>query len=380
MKRTISLLGSTGSIGRQTLEVARQLKLPVAALAARNSVDLLEQQAREFRPQLAVLYEMDAALELARRLSGLPIRVAYGMEGLLEAAALDQADTVVVAVVGMVGLRPTLAAIERGKRIALANKETLVCAGDLVMDRARSCGAEIVPMDSEHSAIFQCLQGCKDRQEVSRLWLTCSGGPFYGRSFSELEHVTRQEALRHPNWTMGAKITVDCATLMNKGLEVIEAMRLFALPLEQVSVVIHRQSTIHSLVQFRDGALLAQMGTADMRLPIRYALTYPQRAQAEEPALDLLHCPALTFAPPDLEAFPCLRLAIEAARAGGTACTVLNGANEAAVEQFLAGEIRFNDIPRRVEQALRSIEVKWNPDLEDILEADRRARCVGQGL
>ena len=380
MKRTISLLGSTGSIGRQTLEVARQLKLPVAALAARNSVDLLEQQAREFRPQLAVLYEMDAALELARRLSGLPIRVAYGMEGLLEAAALDQADTVVVAVVGMVGLRPTLAAIERGKRIALANKETLVCAGDLVMDRARSCGAEIVPMDSEHSAIFQCLQGCKDRQEVSRLWLTCSGGPFYGRSFSELEHVTRQEALRHPNWTMGAKITVDCATLMNKGLEVIEAMRLFALPLEQVSVVIHRQSTIHSLVQFRDGALLAQMGTADMRLPIRYALTYPQRAQAEEPALDLLHCPALTFAPPDLEAFPCLRLAIEAARAGGTACTVLNGANEAAVEQFLAGEIRFNDISRRVEQALRSIEVKWNPDLEDILEADRRARRVGQGL
>ena len=380
MKRTISLLGSTGSIGRQTLEVARQLKLPVAALAARNSVDLLEQQAREFRPQLAVLYEMDAALELARRLSGLPIRVAYGMEGLLEAAALDQADTVVVAVVGMVGLRPTLAAIERGKRIALANKETLVCAGDLVMDRARSCGAEIVPMDSEHSAIFQCLQGCKDRQEVSRLWLTCSGGPFYGRSFSELEHVTRQEALRHPNWTMGAKITVDCATLMNKGLEVIEAMRLFALPLEQVSVVIHRQSTIHSLVQFRDGALLAQMGTADMRLPIRYALTYPSRAQAEEPALDLLHCPALTFAPPDTEAFPCLRLATEAAHTGGTACAILNGANEAAVERFLSGEIGFNDISRLVEKALNTVEVKWNPDLEDILEADRRARRVGQGL
>ena len=380
MKRTISLLGSTGSIGRQTLEVVRQLKLPVAALAARNNVDLLERQAREFHPELAVLYEMDAALELARRLSDLPVRVAYGMEGLLEAASMDAADTVVVAVVGMVGLRPTLAAVGKGKRVALANKETLVCGGELVMERARRCGAEIVPMDSEHSAIFQCLQGCADRGEVSRLWLTCSGGPFYGRSFSELEHVKREEALRHPNWTMGAKITVDCATLMNKGLEVIEAMRLFDLPLEQVSVVIHRQSMIHSLVQFRDGALLAQMGTADMRLPIRYALTYPRRAQAEEPALDLLRCPALTFAPPDLKAFPCLSLAMEAARTGGTACTVLNGANEAAVGCFLAGEIGFNDIPRRVERALNSIEVKWNPDLMDILEADQHARRVGQGM
>ena len=380
MKRTISLLGSTGSIGRQTLEVAEQVGCPVAALAARSSVDLLERQVRKFRPKLAVLYEMDAAVELARRVSDLPVRVAYGMEGLLEAASLDEADTVVTALVGMVGLRPTMAAIERGRRIALANKETLVCAGELVMARARACGAEIVPVDSEHSAIFQCLQGCTDRREVNRLWLTCSGGPFYGRAFSELEQVTREEALHHPNWTMGAKITVDSATLMNKGLEVVEAMHLFGVPLEQVSVVIHRQSAVHSLVQFRDGALLAQMGTADMRLPIRYALTYPQRAQAGEPALDLFRCPALTFAPPDTAAFPCLRLAMEAARTGGTACAILNGANEAAVEQFLAGEIGFNDIPRRVEQALHAIEVKWNPDLADILEADRRARRVGQGL
>ena len=380
MKRTISLLGSTGSIGRQTLEVARQLGLPVAALAAKNSVDLLEQQAREFLPELVVLYEMDAAMELAQRLSGLPIRVAYGMEGLLEAASMDEADTVVIAVVGMVGLRPTLAAAGKGKRVALANKETLVCAGDLVMERARRGRAEIVPMDSEHSAIFQCLQGCKDKDEVKRLWLTCSGGPFFGKTFAQLEHVTREEALRHPNWTMGAKITVDSATLMNKGLEVIEAMHLFSLPLEQVSVVIHRQSIIHSLVEFRDGALLAQMGAPDMRMPIRYALTYPDRAPSPEKPLDLLSCPSLTFAPPDTEAFPCLGLAMEAVRTGGTACAILNGANEAAVERFLAGEIGFNDIPRQVEGALNSVEVKWNPDLADILEADREARCVVKRL
>ena len=380
MKRTISLLGSTGSIGRQTLEVARQLGLPVAALAAKNSVDLLEQQAREFLPELVVLYEMDAAMELAQRLSGLPIRVAYGMEGLLEAASMDEADTVVIAVVGMVGLRPTLAAAGKGKRVALANKETLVCAGDLVMERARRGRAEIVPMDSEHSAIFQCLQGCKDKDEVKRLWLTCSGGPFFGKTFAQLEHVTREEALRHPNWTMGAKITVDSATLMNKGLEVIEAMHLFGLPLEQVSVVIHRQSIIHSLVEFRDGALLAQMGAPDMRMPIRYALTYPGRAPSPEKPLDLLSCPSLTFAPPDTEAFLCLGLAMEAVRTGGTACAILNGANEAAVERFLAGEIGFNDIPRQVEGALNSVEVKWNPDLADILEADREARCVVKRL
>ena len=319
-------------------------------------------------------------MELAQRLSGLPIRVAYGMEGLLEAASMDEADTVVIAVVGMVGLRPTLAAAGKGKRVALANKETLVCAGDLVMERARRGRAEIVPMDSEHSAIFQCLQGCKDKDEVKRLWLTCSGGPFFGKTFAQLEHVTREEALRHPNWTMGAKITVDSATLMNKGLEVIEAMHLFSLPLEQVSVVIHRQSIIHSLVEFRDGALLAQMGAPDMRMPIRYALTYPGRAPSPEKPLDLLSCPSLTFAPPDTEAFLCLGLAMEAVRTGGTACAILNGANEAAVERFLAGEIGFNDIPRQVEGALNSVEVKWNPDLADILEADREARCVVKRL
>ena len=372
--QTISLLGSTGSIGRQTLEVARELQLKVAALAAGRSVDLMEAQAREFLPELAVLYDMEAAVELARRLKGLPVRVAYGLEGLLEAAAVNSADTVVTALVGMVGLQPTLAAIEKGKRIALANKETLVCAGELVMARAEARGAEIIPVDSEHSAIFQCLQGCRDRGEVRRLILTCSGGPFYGRRFEELQHVTAAEALRHPNWSMGAKITVDCATLMNKGLEIIEAMRLYRMPLEQVTAVIHRQSIVHSLVEFRDGAVLAQLGTPDMKLPIRYALTYPKRAESAAEPLDLLACPPLTFALPDREAFPCLRLAMDSVRAGGTACAALNGANEAAVGRFLRGEIGFGDIPRLVERALERWSGGDAMSLAAIVEADRAAR------
>ena len=376
MKRVISVLGSTGSIGRQTLEVARELGLPVAALAARSSLELLERQTREFHPKLVVLYEMEAALELARRISDLPVRVAYGMEGLTEAAALEEADTVVTAMVGMVGLRPTLAAIRKGKRIALANKETLVCAGELVMEEARRWGAEIVPVDSEHSAIFQCLQGCRDRREVRRLILTCSGGPFFGKSYQELEYMKRKDALQHPNWSMGAKITIDSATLMNKGLELIEAMRLYHMPPEQIQIVIHRQSIIHSLVEYWDGAVLAQMGTPDMKLPIRYALTYPERSQSAAAPLDLLSCPPLTFAPPDPEAFPCLALAMDCARTGGTSCAVLNGANEAAVGLFLREEIGFNDIPRLVKKALDQVEVKWNPSLADILEADQRARCV----
>lgn len=376
MKNAITLLGSTGSIGRQTLDVCRQMGIPVAALAAHHSVDLLEKQVREFRPALAVLYDIDAAMELARRVSGLPVRVAYGMEGLAEAASLPESGTVVAAMVGMVGLQPTLAAIRQGKRIALANKETLVCAGELVMAEARRSGAEIVPVDSEHSAIFQCLQGCRDQGEVRRLILTCSGGPFYGLTQKEVYGKSREEALCHPNWTMGAKITVDCASLMNKGLEFIEAMRLFHVPPEQVSVVIHRQSIIHSMVEFRDGAVLAQMGTPDMRLPIRYALTYPARAQSPAEPLDLLNCPPLTFGPPDTEAFPCLKLAMDCAKVGGTSCAVLNGANEAAVGMFLAGEIAFGKIPELVATALDKIPVQLNPGLEDILEADRAARQI----
>ena len=374
MTKTIALLGATGSIGRQTLEVAGELGLRVAALTANTQVDLLEQQARQYMPRLAVLYDENAALALKKRLRGTGIEVMAGEEGLLAAAAMTEADTVVTAVMGSVGLRPTLAAIQKGKRIALANKETLVCAGELVMDAAEKYGAEIVPVDSEHSAVFQCLQGCRDRGEVRRILLTCSGGPFYGRTFDELEHMTAADALRHPNWHMGPKITVDSATLMNKGLEIIEAMRLYRLPVEQVQAVIHRQSIVHSLVEFRDGALLAQLGTPDMKLPIRYALTYPHRAESPDKPLDLLTCGALTFAEPDERAFPCLRLARYAAAVGGTACAILNGANEAAVGLFLQGKLGFNDIPRRVERALERTEVQYQPSLADILEADKAAR------
>ena len=374
MTKTIALLGATGSIGRQTLEVAGELGLRVAALTANTQVDLLEQQARQYMPRLAVLYDENAALALKKRLRGTGIEVMTGEEGLLAAAAMTEADTVVTAVMGSVGLRPTLAAIQKGKRIALANKETLVCAGELVMDAAEKYGAEIVPVDSEHSAIFQSLQGCRDRGEVKRLLLTCSGGPFFGKTFAELEHMTAANALKHPNWSMGSKITIDSATLMNKGLEIIEAMRLYGLPLAQVDAVIHRQSIIHSLVEYRDGAMIAQLGTPDMKLPIRYALTYPYRAATPDKPLDLLSCGALTFSAPDEEAFPCLRIAKDCAAAGGTACAIMNGANEVAVAQFLRGEIGFNDIARRVERALSRVAVKYQPSLGDILEADRLGR------
>ena len=374
MTKTIALLGATGSIGRQTLEVARELGLTVAALTAHTNIDLLERQARQFRPRLAAVYDAAAAAVLRDRLSDTDIEVLAGEEGLLAAATLAAADTLVTAVMGSVGLAPTLAAIRQGKRIALANKETLVCAGELVMSAAAEYGAEIIPVDSEHSAVFQCLQGCRDRGEVRRILLTCSGGPFYGKTHDQLEHVTAADALRHPNWHMGAKITIDSATLMNKGLEVIEAMRLYALPVEQVQPVIHRQSIVHSLVEFRDGALLAQLGTPDMKLPIRYALTYPYRAETPDAPLDLLQCGALTFAAPDEDAFPCLRLARQCGKTGGTSCAILNGANEAAVALFLRGDIGFNDIHRCVERALSRVAVKYQPSLADILEADRAAR------
>ncbi|MGM9662813.1 MAG: 1-deoxy-D-xylulose-5-phosphate reductoisomerase [Oscillospiraceae bacterium] len=375
MVRSISLLGSTGSIGRQTLQVARELGLTVAALTANRSVELLERQVREFRPRLAVLYDEAAAAELRRRLADTETEVLSGMEGLI-AAATAGADAVVTAVMGMIGLQPTLAAIEKKRRIALANKETLVCAGELVMDAAERCGAEILPVDSEHSAIFQSLQGCRDISEIRRLILTCSGGPFYGLSHAELEGKTRADALKHPNWSMGAKITIDSATLMNKGLEIIEAMRLYRLRGEQVTAVIHRQSIVHSLVEYRDGAMIAQLGTPDMKLPIRYALTYPARAESPDAPLDLLACGPLTFAEPDETAFPCLKIAKACAREGGTACAVMNGANEAAVALFLRGEVGFNDIPRLVEEALQRVEVKYRPELADILEADRLARAA----
>ena len=375
----ITILGSTGSIGRQTLSVAEHLGVSVAALTANENVERMAEQAKKFLPRLCVMGSEEAAARLRQELTGLPVTVKWGMEGLMEAATIPEADVVITAVMGMVGLRPTLAAIEAKKRIGLANKETLVCAGELVMDAADRFGAEIVPVDSEHSAIFQCLMGCRDRSEIRRLILTASGGPFYGKRFEELETMTREDALRHPNWTMGPKITVDSATMMNKGLEVIEAMRLYRLPKSQVDVVIHRQSIVHSLVEFRDGAILAQLGVPDMRLPIQLALTYPARLESPCEPLDLLHCGDLSFLPPDPVNFPCLAYAVKAAERGGTACAILNGANEAAVDLFLRDKIGFNDIPRRVRRAMDTVAVKDAPVLEDILTADQQARAAVYG-
>ena len=374
MSKRISLLGSTGSIGRQSLEVMAARGMTAAALTANRSVSLLEEQCRQFRPELAVLMDPAAAADLKVRLADTPVRVAAGAEGLEEAASLDSADTVLTAVMGMVGLKPTLAAIAAGKRIALANKETLVCAGELVMAAAEERGVDIVPVDSEHSAIFQCLQGCRDRGEVRRLILTASGGPFWGWSREQVAAATVEQALKHPNWSMGAKITVDSASMMNKGLEFIEAMRLYRLPPEKISIVIHRESIVHSLVEFHDGAILAQLGTPDMRLPIQYALTWPARTEGPAAPLDLLACPPLTFHAPDWEAFPCLPLALEAAKRGGVATAALNGANEAAVALFLAGEIPFGAIPERVAKALDRAPACPAPTLEDILTADAAAR------
>ena len=374
MKRTLSILGSSGSIGRQTLKVAEACGHKVAAITVNRSVELAEAQSRRFQPKLVVAVDETAAADLRTRLADTEVKVLSGQEGLLEAAAMPEADTVVTAIVGVAGLRPTLAAIDAGKRIALANKETLVCAGELVMARAEEKGAEIVPVDSEHSAIFQCLQGCKNRGEVRRLIITASGGPFYGKSCKELSLVTKEQALKHPNWSMGAKITIDSATLMNKGLEFIEAMRLYDMPPERIQIVVHRESIVHSLVEFEDGAILAQLGSADMCLPIQYALTWPERTPGPAKPLDLLSCPALTFQSPDPDTFRCLGLALECAKRGGTSTAILNGANEAAVGLFLADKIGFLDIARLVEIALDRVPFQPNPGLSDIFEADRAAR------
>ena len=376
MVQCVSILGSTGSIGRQSLDIVKHLNIRVAALAAGTSAEQMAQQCREFLPELAVMGTEEAAAELKALIPDLGVRVSWGEAGLIEAATMEDADCVITAVVGMLGLKPTLAAIRAKKRIGLANKETLVCAGELVMAEARACGVEIVPVDSEHSAIFQCLMGAGEKREIKRLILTCSGGPFFGKSREELKTMTKADALRHPNWAMGPKITVDSATLMNKGLEVIEAMRLYDMPLEQVDVVIHRQSIIHSMVEFVDGAVMAQMGAPDMRLPIQLAMTYPERRECVAPELDLLKCGALTFAEPDLEAFPCLKLAMDCAKKGGNACAAMNGANEEAVALFLADKIGFYDIYDLVAKAVDTVPYIQNPTLDDILETDRLARAT----
>ncbi|MBR4691830.1 MAG: 1-deoxy-D-xylulose-5-phosphate reductoisomerase [Oscillospiraceae bacterium] len=368
----LSLLGATGSIGRQTLDVAERLGLPVCALAAGTNAEAMEDAVRRFRPRLAVLWDEKAAGSLRTALADTETKVLSGMEGLLEAASLPEADTVLAAMSGAVGLKPALRAIEAGKKLALANKETLVCAGELVTAAAKARGVPLLPVDSEHSAIFQCLQGAG---EVKRILLTASGGPFRSLDAAALEKVKKEDALRHPNWRMGPKITVDSATLMNKGLEFIEAMWLFGLRPEQITVLVHPQSVVHSAVEFADGAVIAQLGTPDMRLPIQLALTWPERKPCPAPALDLTKTPPLTFEEPDLVRFPCLKLAMDCAGRRGTAdCAVMNAANEEAVRAFLEGRTGFTEIYRLVARTLEALSGLPGRSLEEIVAADEAAR------
>ena len=373
MTKAVSILGSTGSIGRQSIAAAEHLGLPVAALTANRKTDMLEQQARRLKPEFVAVYDEKAAAQLKISLADTGIRVGSGMEGLIEAATIDAADCVVTAVSGSVGLKPTLAAIDAKKRIALANKETLVCAGEIVMPRAAETGAEIVPVDSEHSAIFQCLMGRK-KGELKKILLTGSGGPFRGKNRAELENVTPEQAVKHPNWSMGAKISVDSATMMNKGLEFIEAMHLFGVTPDDIQVVVHPQSIIHSMVELVDGTVIAQLGVPDMGLPIQLAMTYPERVDSPFERLDFATMRDLTFEAPDFEKTPCLKLAMDCAREGGTAPCIMSAANEVAVSMFLNHKLGYNRIYDCALAAVESIDIVKYPDLETILEADKAAR------
>ena len=375
MKHCLTILGSTGSIGTQTLDVVRKLGLSVCALAANRNISLLENQIREFKPQLVAVFDLDAAKQLRIAVADTKTRVVQGKEGVLEAASYAASDLVCNALVGLAGLEPTLAAIHACKDIALANKETLVAGGALVKKEARKQGVTVYPVDSEHSAIFQCLQGCRRTQEVRRLLLTASGGPFFGKKRGELTCVTPEQALRHPNWSMGAKVTIDSATMMNKGLEIIEASWLFDVPADRIDVLVHRESIVHSMVEYADLSVIAQLGVPDMRIPIQYAVTYPEREPSPVEHLDLIRCGSLSFCAPDEETFVCLRAAKTALKRGGLAPTVLNGANEAAVPLFLQGKISFLEIGDLVAQAVAGEKEDSKPvTLENILEADARAR------
>jgi len=373
MVERISVLGSTGSIGVQTLDVAKNLNIKVEGLAANKNIELLEKQAWEFKPRIVAVMDENMAEVLRSRLKDTSIEVAGGVEGLKKVASVEGAQTVVSAIVGIAGLVPTMEAIKNGKNIALANKETLVTAGSIVMAEAQKRKVEIFPVDSEHSAIFQCLMG-NNKEDVSKIILTASGGPFRGRKRDELKNVTVKEALKHPNWSMGSKITIDSATMMNKGLEVIEARWLFDVSLDRIEVLIHPQSIVHSMVEFRDGSIMAQLGSPDMRLPIQLALTYPKRLMNGFSKLDLIKNNTLTFEAPDTEAFPCLKLAYEALRIGGTMPAVLNAANEEAVRLFLEEKIGFLEIPQIIERVMTSHTVEDTPDLDDIIKMDLWAR------
>ena len=380
MADSIALLGSTGSIGVQTLDVARNLGIKVSALTAYSDIDLLEKQAREFRPPMVAIGDDTLAPELENRLKGLGIQVLSGPEGIRAAAAVDGVDKVVVAIVGIAGLLPTIEAIRNGRDVALANKETLVTAGHIVMAEAESRGVTVFPVDSEHSAVYQCLAGNR-KQDVERLLLTASGGPFRGMGYDELRNVTAEQALKHPNWSMGSKITIVSATMMNKGLEGIEARWLFGFSPEKISVLVHPQSIIHSMVEYKDGSVIAQLGQPDMRIPIQLSLTWPERCANEFPRLDLIKSGVLTFEEPDMEKFRCLRLAYDALEEGGTMPAVLNGANEAAVKLFLEGRIGFCAIPQLIEKTMLAHEVNTSPELDDIIEVDKWAkRMVGDSV
>lgn len=377
MKRIV-VLGSTGSIGVQALEVARQNGFEIPALAAGRNTELLEAQAREFKPRTVAVYEREAAKDLKIRLADTGIKVLSGREGVIAAAESD-CDIVLNAVVGIAGLEPTLAAIEAGRTVALANKETLVAGGEIVNRRLEEKGVKLLPVDSEHSAIFQSLQGAPSGS-LKKILLTASGGPFYGKTADELKNVTVKEALSHPNWSMGAKITIDSATLMNKGLEVIEAVRLFGVSPDDIEVLVHRQSILHSGIELSDGAVIAQLGTPDMKLPIQYALTYPERGDYAPSRLSLSDVGTLTFEKPDTETFRCLPLCIEAVKAGGLAPAAVNGANEAAVALFLKGKIKFLQIAEAAEKALLNVHNKREYGLEDVLAADAEARAAAENL
>ena len=372
--KNIAILGSTGSIGTQTLDVARKNEdLRVVAVSAGKSVEKLEEQIREFHPLLAAVWDEEAARDLKTRIADTDTKVVSGMEGLLELASMPESEILVTAIVGMIGIRPTMEGIRAGKDIALANKETLVTGGELVKKAVRENGVKLLPVDSEHSAIFQCLQGTPNGS-LKKIILTASGGPFFGKARKELENVTVKDALNHPNWSMGAKITIDSATMMNKGLEVIEACHLFSVGLEQIEVVVHRESIIHSMIELSDNAVIAQLGTADMRIPIQYAVTYPERYESPAESLDFTTLKSLTFAKPDRKVFECLALCEEAFRQGGIMPAVANGANEAAVALFLEGKIGFLDIPKLIKKAMINIPNKQNINIDDVFNADQIAR------
>ena len=371
--RKIAIMGSTGSIGTQTLDVVRENKdIEVVGLSAGSNIDLLEKQIREFKPKLAVMGSEKLAADLKTRIEDLPVKVSYGMDGLLELAGMEESEILVTAIVGMIGIRPTVAAIKAGKDIALANKETLVTAGHIIMPLAEEYHVQILPVDSEHSAIFQALHG-ENRAQVSRLLITASGGPFRGKKTADLKKVTVQDALKHPNWAMGRKITIDSATLVNKGLEVMEAKWLFGMDLDHIDVVVQPKSIIHSMVEFVDGAVIAQLGTPDMKLPIQYALYYPERRYLPGERLDFKKLTEITFEVPDMETFKGLPLAMEASRKGGSMPTVFNAANERAVAAFLDEKIRFLDIYTLIEEAMAAHRVIADPDLEQILETEKEA-------